>query len=104
MLDHFFPLLLPKDSESLKIFDIRLREVGQKDRRTDGQTDGQTEGHFDLKKASAQRADAMKITLMRSETLSQTVRHIKGCLETFRDVFFWMFMDVLEGLGTIMDV
>ena len=32
MLDHFFPLLFPKDSESLKIFDIRLREVGQKDR------------------------------------------------------------------------
>ena len=28
MLDHFFPLLFPKDSESLKILDIRLREVG----------------------------------------------------------------------------
>ena len=24
MLDHFFPLLFPKDSESLKILDIRL--------------------------------------------------------------------------------
>ena len=32
MLDHFFPLLFPKDSESLKILDIRLWEVGQKDR------------------------------------------------------------------------
>ena len=32
MLDHFFPLLYPKDSESLKILDIRLREVGTKDR------------------------------------------------------------------------
>ena len=32
MLDRFFPLLFPKDSEALKIFDIRLREVGEKDR------------------------------------------------------------------------
>ena len=30
MLDHFFLLLFPKDSESLKIFDIRLWEVGAK--------------------------------------------------------------------------
>ena len=30
MLDHFFPLLFLKDSESLKILDIRLREVGAK--------------------------------------------------------------------------
>jgi hypothetical protein len=30
MLDHFFPLLFPKDSESLKILDIQLREVGAK--------------------------------------------------------------------------
>ena len=30
MLNHFFPLLFPKDSESLKILDIRLREVGAK--------------------------------------------------------------------------
>ena len=30
MLDHFFPLLFPKNSESLKILDIRLREVGAK--------------------------------------------------------------------------
>ena len=30
MLDHFFPLLFPKDSETLKILDIRLREVGAK--------------------------------------------------------------------------
>ena len=30
MLDHFFPLLFPKNSESLKLFDIRLREVGAK--------------------------------------------------------------------------
>ena len=28
--DHFFPLLFPKDSESLKILDIRLWEVGAK--------------------------------------------------------------------------
>ena len=32
MLDHFFPLLFPKDSESLKILDIRLREEEAKDR------------------------------------------------------------------------
>ena len=51
--DHFFPLLFPKDSESLKILDIRLREVGAKrplngtskvNRQTEGQTDGQTDG------------------------------------------------------------
>merc|ERR1712105_502742 len=30
MLDHFFPLLFPRDSESLKILAIRLREVGAK--------------------------------------------------------------------------
>ena len=59
MLDHFFPLLFPKDSESLKILDIPLREVGAKrplngtskvnthtdtqtDRRTDRQTDKST--------------------------------------------------------------
>ena len=28
--DHFFPLLFPKDSKSVKILDIRLREVGAK--------------------------------------------------------------------------
>ena len=59
--DHFFPLLFPKDYESLKILDIRLREVGAKrplngtskvNRHTDGHTDrrthGQTDGHFGL--------------------------------------------------------
>ena len=30
MLDHFFPLLFPKDSESQRILDIRLWEVGAK--------------------------------------------------------------------------
>jgi hypothetical protein len=30
ILDHFFPLLFPKDSESLKMLDIRLREEGAK--------------------------------------------------------------------------
>ena len=70
MLDHFFPLLFPKDSESLKILDIRLWEVGAKrplngtskvNRQTDRQTDKHTDGHFNLQKASAQRADALKI-------------------------------------------
>ena len=63
MLDHFFPLLFPKGSESLKILDIRLREVGAKrplngtskvnrqtDRRTDRRTDGQTDRHFNALK------------------------------------------------------
>ena len=55
--NHFFPELFPKDSESLKILDIRLREVGAKcaskyttrkgtdthrDRQTDTQTDRRT--------------------------------------------------------------
>ena len=46
MWDHFFPLLFPKDSESLKILDIRLREVGAKrplNRRTDRHTDTRTD-------------------------------------------------------------
>ena len=51
MLDHLFPLLFPKDSESLKIFDIRLWEVEAKrplngtskvNRQTDRQTDTRT--------------------------------------------------------------
>ena len=50
--DHFIPLLFPKDSESLKILDIRLREVWAKkrlhgtskvNRQTDKQTDKQTD-------------------------------------------------------------
>ena len=57
MLDHFFPLVFPKDSESLKILDIRLREVGAKrplndtskvNRQTHTRTDKHTDGHFDL--------------------------------------------------------
>ena len=61
MLDHFFSILFPKDSESLKILDIRLWEVGAKRplngtskvntqtyTQTHGQTDRQTDGHFDL--------------------------------------------------------
>ena len=50
MGDYFFPLLYPKDSESLRIMDIRLREVGAKrplngtstSEQTDRQTDRQT--------------------------------------------------------------
>ena len=66
MLDHFFPLLFPKDSQSLKILDIQLWEVGAKrplngTSKVNTHTDGQTNGHFDLYKASAQRADALKI-------------------------------------------
>ena len=56
MLDHFLPLLFPKDSESLKVLDIQLRKVGAKrplngtskvNRHTDGHTDTRTEGHTD---------------------------------------------------------
>ena len=49
--DHFFPLRFPKDSESLKILDIRLREVGAK-RQLNGtskvntQTDTRTDGRI----------------------------------------------------------
>ena len=52
MLDHFFPLLFPKDSESLKIFYIRLQEAGAKrpfnstskvNRQTNRQTHRQTD-------------------------------------------------------------
>ena len=55
--DHFFPLLFPKDSESLKILDIQLWEVGEKrplngtskvNRQTDGHTDRRTHGQTDI--------------------------------------------------------
>ena len=63
MLYHLFPLLFPKDSESLKILDIQLREVGAK-RLINGtskvNTHTHTYGQIDLLKASAQRADALK--------------------------------------------
>ena len=48
MWNHFFPLLTPKDSESLKTLDIRLREVGEKrplngTSKVNTQTDRQTQ-------------------------------------------------------------
>ena len=51
--DHFFPLLLPKDSENLKSLDIWLQEVGAKRpvnrvRKCDGQTNKQTDTHTDI--------------------------------------------------------
>ena len=51
-LDHFFPLLFPKDSESLKILDIRLREVGAKrplngTSKVNRQTDTHTHRYMD---------------------------------------------------------
>ena len=61
----YFP---PKDFESVKILDIRLREVGAKrrlngtskvNRRTDTRTDTPTDGHFDLQKTLAHRANAL---------------------------------------------
>ena len=71
------PVFLP-----LKILDIRLCEVGAKRRlngtlkvntQKDRQTDGQTDGHFDLQKASAQRADALKILHM--EDAGRSILH-----------------------------
>ena len=60
MLDHFFALLFPKDSKSLKnIGHPTLGKRGKKtfkrylkseqtDGETHGQTDGHTDGHLDL--------------------------------------------------------
>ena len=77
MWDPFFPLLFPKDSQSLTIFDIRLWEVGAKrhlngsskvNRRTDKQTDKQTDRRTNRRTfwliesiGPEQRADAMKM-------------------------------------------
>ena len=49
MWDHFFPLLFPKDSKSLKILDNRLQEVGAK-RRLNGtsKVNTQTNTHMDM--------------------------------------------------------
>ena len=75
--DHFLPLLFPKDSKFLKILDIRLWEVWAK-RRLNGtskvnrRTDGHADGHFDLKKASAQRADALKKDFFRKSIYLST--------------------------------
>ena len=55
--DHFFPLLFPKDSKSLKILDIQLWEMGAKrhlngtskvNTQTDGQTDRRTNRQTDI--------------------------------------------------------
>ena len=56
--DHFFPLLSPKDLESLKILDIWLQEVGEK-RRLNGtsKVNTQTDTWTDI---STQRANALK--------------------------------------------
>ena len=51
--DHFFPLPFPKESESLKMLDIQLQEVGAKTHlngtsKVNRRTDGHTDRHFDL--------------------------------------------------------
>ena len=53
ILDHFFPLLFPKDSESLKILDIQIWEVGAKGQlngtlKVNRQTHRQTVKHMDI--------------------------------------------------------
>ena len=45
ILDHFFQLLFPKDSESLKILDIRLQEVGAKRQLNGTSRSEHTDGH-----------------------------------------------------------
>ena len=66
ILDHFHTkMFISEATSSLKIFDIQLKEVGAK-RRLNGtskvnrQTHKSTYGHFDLQKASVQRANALK--------------------------------------------
>ena len=71
MLDHFFPFLFPKNSESLKIFDIRLREVGAKitlngTSKVNRQTNRQTHKHMDI--LTYRKADALKIILFNNIT------------------------------------
>ena len=53
ILDDFFSLFFPKDSEDLKSLDMGLRGVGAKRplngvRKCDGQTDKQTHRHTDI--------------------------------------------------------
>ena len=43
MWDNFFPLLFPKDSETLNILDIQLQEVGAK-RRLNGTSKSEQTG------------------------------------------------------------
>ena len=67
------PNTFPQGFRITKVLDIRLWEVRAKrrlngtskvntrpDGQTDGRTDRKTDGHFDLWKASAQRANALK--------------------------------------------
>ena len=98
MLDHFFPLLFPKNFKSLKIFDIRLQEVGAKrpingtskvNRPTDPQTNRQTDGHFDLQNASAQRADALKRASDNLDSGLTPPPHFERCPNMSR-FFFWI--------------
>ena len=80
MWHHFFPLLFPKDSESLKIFDIWLREVGAKRPLNGTSKVWQTYGHIDLLKASAQRADALKI-LFKTVTFHACLVYLESLLQ-----------------------
>ena len=96
--DHFFLLLFPKDSESLKFLDIGLQKMGAKRRnskvniQTNGQTNRRTDRHFDLQKASAQRADALKIVeclgffFKLSNSLRSKKNSIKGAKTAYKDL------------------
>ena len=95
--DDFFSLLFPKDSKSLKTLGIQLWEVGTKrhlngtskvNRHTDTQTDTHVDKstyrkHRPRRKASAQRADALK----RKELLENLLYAQPLFLSDHRDLF-----------------
>jgi hypothetical protein len=73
MLVHLFPLLFPKDSKSLNIFDIRLWEVGAKrllngTSKVNGQTNTQTD-------------DALKICFFRDHLACARFEYLFMCTE-----------------------
>ena len=80
MLDHFFPLLSPKDSESLKILDSRLWEVGAK-RRLNGtsKVNGQTH--------------------RRTFQLIESIDPEGRCFENFRIIMFFCANNLWLNLG-----
>ena len=96
MLDHFFPLLFPKDFKSLKIFDIQLREVGAKrpltgtskvNRQTDKHTNKQTDTQMDIltyrkhrpSKTTTKNTATYLINAQDQKGLSKEALHFTDC-------------------------
>ena len=115
--DHFYPLLFPKDSVSLKILDIRLCEVGAKrrlngtskvnkrtNRWTDGRTDRQTDRQTDISTYRNHRPSGPMLrkncTQWRRQTDRRTWRLLDNSAELVKILTWSVVLRYL--LGTIL--